>query len=334
MRPTQLASLIKSLFAAKIMRPLLIRGCPGGGKTDIPQQVADELAIGCTVLHVATMLPEDTGMPIVSQDKTQVDFAVPFHLFPIEGMPGPEFGILVADELPQGDTNSQKFWANLMQAREIRGRRLKPGWLIIATGNKSTDRAGASRLLSHLQNKITTVDLDVSLDDWKLWALANNVPTEVIAFLNFRPAALNAFDAQNEINATPRSWVQGVGAKLGHIDSTLEFEAFQGDVGEAYAAEFCAFLKIFRKLPSPDAILINPTGTDVPTEPATLYALCGALSQKTTPDNFGRVMQYIGRMPAEFGALYVRDTIKAKPAVQNTRDFIAWASGPGAKLLA
>ena len=94
-----------------------------------------------------------------------------------------------------------------------------------------------------------------------------------------------------------------------------------------------AFLKIFRKLPSPDAILLNPAKADVPTDPATLYALCGALAVKAAPDNFGRIMVYIGRMPKEFNVLFVRDAINRCPKIQESADFIAWASGDGAKIL-
>jgi hypothetical protein len=187
--------------------------------------------------------------------------------------------------------------------------------------------------LSHLKNRLTTVELDVSLDDWSQWALSNSISTEVIAFLRFRPDLLNAFDAQNDVNPTPRAWSEGVSAALGAIDPSLEFPVFKGDVGEGAAAEFCAFLKIFRKLPSPEAILLNPGTVEVPNEPATLYALCGALANKCTESNFARIMTYVSRMPAEFSVLFVRDAMRRKPAIQASADFIKWASGPGAALL-
>jgi hypothetical protein len=110
-------------------------------------------------------------------------------------------------------------------------------------------------------------------------------------------------------------------------------EAFKGDVGEGPAAEFCGFLKIFRKLPNPDAILLNPKTAEVPNDPATLFALVGALAYKTTPQNFARAMTYVSRLTPEFSVLYVRDAIRRKPEIQATPEFIKWASGDGAKLL-
>jgi hypothetical protein len=181
--------------------------------------------------------------------------------------------------------------------------------------------------------------LEVSLDDWTQWALKNGVAVEVIAYCRYRPEALNDFNPQNDINATPRAWVQGVSARLGKIDPALEFPVFAGDIGEGRAGEFVGFLRIFRKLPSPDAILLNPAKAPLPelgkddSAAQVMYALCGALAHRTTATNFAQVMVYVSRMPGEFQSLFVKNVIKAKPEIQTTGDFIAWASTAGARIL-
>lgn len=333
MRPIELKQLIVSRFQAGIKRPLHVESSPGVGKTQIAAQVAKELDIGYKVIHAPLLQPEDYGFPVIAADKSNVSFIVSKDKFPVIGSDTPANGIFLIDELSQADNNAQKILANLLQEREIHGQRLKDGWSIVSTGNRTTDRAGANRLLSHLKNRITTVELEASMDDWTQWALANNIKAEVIAFLRFRPELLNAFDAQQETNPTPRAWSEGVSAALGVVASTLEFPVFKGDVGEGAAAEFCAFLKIFRDLPNPDVILMNPTTHDVPAKPATLYALCGALATRTTGDNFGRVMSYVSRMPAEFTVLFVKDVIRRNKDLQTTQTFIQWASTDGAKIL-
>lgn len=334
MRPNDLKQLIKDFIASGIKRPLYIESSPGGGKTEIPGQVATELGIGYIVLHTPLMQPEDYSLPVVSADRTSVEFIVSKSKFPLVNSGCPDKGILLFDEFAQADVASQKILTNLIHEREIHGQKLKDGWTIIATGNRVQDRAGANRILSHLRNRVTSVDLDVSLDDWTQWALENHIKTEVIAFLRFRPDLLNAFDAAQEINATPRSWSQGVSKALGAVQPSVEFEVFKGSVGEGPAAEFTAFLKIFRKLPSPDAIMLNPEKIDVPTDPATLYALCGALANKANGNTFGRIMQYVKRMPPEFGVLFVRDSLRRDKSIAETKEFIAWASTEGAKYLA
>jgi hypothetical protein len=333
MKPSEIKALITARFNAKITRPLHLESSPGVGKTQIAAQVAKELDVGFMVIHAPLLQPEDYGFPVISANKENVEFIVSKSKFPIEGSNCAESGIFLIDELSQADNSAQKILANLIQEREIHGQHIKPGWLIVTTGNRTTDRAGANRLLSHLKNRLTTIEMDASLDDWCNWAFSNGINTEVIAFLRFRPDLLNHFDPQADCNPTPRAWSEGVSAALGVVDSAHEFACFKGDVGEGAAAEFCAFLKIYRKLPSPDAILLNPNGVEVPNDPATLYALCGVLAYKTTGDNFGRVMTYVKRIPQEFSVLYVRDTIKRKPDIQNTPEFTKWACSEGAKLL-
>lgn len=334
MRPSELKSLISNRFRAGIKRALLVESSPGIGKTQIAEQSAKELGIGFLAIHAPLLQPEDYGFPVITGDKTSVNFVVSKAKFPIESADVPETGIFLIDELSQADNSAQKILANLIQAREIHGHKIKEGWKIVATGNRLVDRSGANRLLGHLGDRVTRVELEASIDDWTQWAIENQVKTEVIAFLRFRPELLSAYDPQSDKSPTPRGWVDGVSAGLGATDSALELEVFKGDVGEGAAAEFCGFLKIYRNLPSPDSIMLNPAKAEIPNDPATLYALCGALAHKTSADNFGRIMTYIGRMAPEFTVLYVRDAIRRKPEIQATKEFIDWASGPGAKLLA
>jgi len=333
MKPSELKNLIASRFKAGIKRPLYVVSSPGLGKTQIAGQAAKELEIGFKAIHAPLLQPEDYGFPVISQGKEDVKFIVSKEKFPLVGSDCPETGIFLIDELPQADNSAQKILANLIQEREVHGQRLKPGWSVIATGNRTTDRAGANRLLSHLKARVTEIELEAHLDDWCQWALDNEIKMEVVSFLRFRPDLLNQFDAQCETNPTPRAWCEGVSAALGVINSSLEFPVFKGDVGEGAAAEFLAFLQIFRDLPSPDAIVLNPGTVAVPEKLATLYALCGALANKVTEVNFSRIMVYINRMPAEFSVLFVRDAIRRKPAIQTSKEFIKWAAGDGAKLL-
>jgi len=333
MKPTELKQLIKMRHENKITRTALIESSPGLGKTQIAEQVAIELGIGFKCIHAPLLQPEDYGLPVISSDKTDVDFLVSSEKFPLEGSNCPDFGIFLIDELSQADNNSQKILANLIQAREIHGKRLKKGWSIVCTGNRVKDRSGANRVLGQLANRVTRIELDASLDDWTQWALNNDIKPEVIAFLRFRPELLTNYDANNDINATPRSWCEGVSASLGVIDSSLEFAVFSGDVGQGPASEFLAFLKIFRTLPDIDGILLDPKKSIVPKDPATLYAVCGALAHKVTSANFGRALTYVRRLPPEFSVLFVRDAVTRNADLFHTKDYIDWASKEGADLL-
>jgi len=335
MKPSELKKSIFDLFKARYELAIYVTASPGVGKTEIAGQVATELGVGFKVIHAPLLQPEDYGFPVIGADKKSVTFVVSSEKFPLEGSDCPENGILLIDELPQADPASQKIIANLISAREIHGAKIKRGWLIVATGNRSTDRAGANRLLSQLQNRASTIELEVSIEDWTDWALDNGVQAEVISFLRYRPDLLNAFDPQSEVNATPRAWAKGVSKILGSSSPGLEFELFKGLVGEGAAASFTGFLRICRDLPSIDVILMDPSSAPIPDEskPEVSFALCGALAHKTDVNNFGRIMDYVLRLDPEFQALYIKDALKlTKDAITGTREFIQWASKHGSKL--
>jgi len=319
MRATLLKDTIKSLFP--IQRTICIEGSPGGGKTTIVHQVAEELGIPCIERHMPTMLVEDFGILFPDGDNG-LKYKLP-EWFPIKGK-APDKGILLFDDRNQANSDLQKVLANICQARNLHGTAMPDGWMVVSTGNRQADRAGANRVLGHLRNRETVYELDTHLDDWTQWALDNGVKPEVISFIRFRPAMLHDYDPQRDQNATPRSWVEGVSDVLGTVPADAEFESFKGAVGEGGAAEFVGFLRIFRKLPNPDAVLMNPTTAEVPTDPATLYALSGAIAERATEGNFERVCTYAERMPADFSVLTVSYASRKKPELANTAAFNKW----------
>lgn len=320
MRATTLKSTIKSLFP--IQRTICIEGSPGGGKTTIVHEVAKELGVPCIERHMPTMLVEDFGILYPKADNT-LEYKLP-DWYPVKGK-APERGILLFDDRNQANADLQKVLANICQARTLHGVPLPDGWQVISTGNKQSDRAGANRVLSHLRNRETVIDLETNLDDWSAWAIEHNVRPEVVSFLRFRPALLHDFDAQRDQNATPRAWVEGVSDVMPYVTPESEYECYKGAVGEGSAAEFTGFLRIFRNLPNPDAVLLNPKTSTVPTDPATLYALSGAIAERATENNFERVCEYAERMPPEFSVLTVSYAARKHPELANTGAFNRWA---------
>lgn len=320
MRATLLKQTLKSLFP--ITRTVCIEGPPGGGKTTIVHEVAEELGVPCIERHMPTMLVEDFGVLYPGSDSS-LSYKLP-DWFPVKGK-SPEAGILLFDDRNQAGPDLQKVLANICQARTLHGASLPDGWQVISTGNRQSDRAGANRVLSHLRNRESVLPLDTHIDDWTSWAIEHGVRPEVIGYIRFRPEALHDFDPQRDQNATPRSWVEGVSATLGVVPPEAEFECFSGAVGEGRAAEFTGFLRIFRKLPNPDGILLNPTTSEVPTDPATLYALSGALSQRATTANMDRFVAYAERMPPEFSVLSVSMACRRDPGLANTAAFTHWS---------
>jgi hypothetical protein len=323
MRAELLKGTLKALFS--IQRTVCIEGPPGGGKTTIVREVGEELGVPVIMRNPAMAPVEDFGAPDMLASGNWFGYKMP-DWFPYKGKPGTERGgILLFDDRNQATPDHQKAIAHICQARDLHGVPMADGWQVISTGNRQADRAGANRVLSHLRNRETVYELDTDLNDSTKWMIDHGVKPEVVSFLRFRPGLLHDHDPQRDANPTPRSWVEGVSDILGVVPAEAEYDSFKGAIGEGAAAEFVGFMRIFRKLPNPDAILMNPTTADVPTDPATLYALSGALSHRATDGNFERVCTYSERMPPEFSVLTISSAVRKNPDLCNTQAFTKWS---------
>jgi hypothetical protein len=302
-----------------------LRGKPGMGKSDAAIQIGNALGIEddrILVVHVNNHDVVDfTGVPSVVDGRTIFNPTDMFYQF----RKGTGAGLIVLEELPQSSTHHQTWAAGFVLERKTPTFELDPEVRFIVTGNRVEDKAGAKNLLTHLSNRLYEFDMETSLDDWCGWAMTNNVNPMGIAFLRLRPQLLNDFDANRSVNPTQRAWTQLFKEVPTDLPTDLYMYACQGKVGEGAAAEWVAAKDMMSKMPSVDAIRINPDKTEIPTEPAIKHAVSTALSMTATSDSFSRDMVYVSRLPKEFQMVYVTDVLRLNPALQQTKDFITWA---------
>ena len=320
MRPVDVKATIKALYAVR--RTLCIEGPPGGGKTTLVRQCAEEMGVNYEELHMPTMLVEDFGIPMPQDGVLQ--YTIPWW-FPQD----PESkGILCFDDRNQASADLQKVLANICQARELHGHKLPDGWMVVSTGNRQQDRAGANRVLGHLRNRETVIPMETSIDDWMSWAYKNNVPGELIAFLKFRSDLLHKYDPAADVNPTPRSWTEGVGGIMGVVPRHLEVTCFAGAVGEGPATEFKAFVDIFRDLPDPDLCIADPANAVLPTKTNVKYALAAAIAIRCDGKNAANVFELIRRFDAEFMVLTLNLIVNGpnSKAVTATKAFATLAT--------
>jgi hypothetical protein len=222
-------------------------------------------------------------------------------------------GVLFLDELAQAPPLVQASCLQLTLDRRVGEYLLPEGWSVIAASNRQEDRAGAHRLISPLLNRFLHLDLEVSHDDWQAWAVQAGVAAEVRSFLRYRPTLLFQFDPTSNQRSfpTPRSW-EFVSQVLPHTPQDLLHAVVSGCVGEGPAAEFVGFARLCKELPDLDQVLAQPTTTPVPREPAVLYALVGALTERCRKGDqalLSGFVYYATRLPDEFGVLAMRDAL-------------------------
>lgn len=301
-----------------------ILGAPGGGKSACAREIISELGIEPDKIVEFTASLRDPvdvlGTPNNTGEYTR--WVPPEEFYKLRQGQGK--AALILEELSDAPIPMQNALCGVIYDRKAGNLQLSDNLFVIATGNRTEDKSGANRITSKLANRTRRFDFQESIDDWTSWALDNNIDEVLISFLRFRPALLSDFDANRFANPTPRSW-ERVSLIPASLDSGLFFDNCAGEVGEGAAAEYTGFRRIYHALPDIDGILLDPANADVPQDPATIYALTGALARKATKDNFDRVQRYLSRLSPEFNVMATKDACKLQPAIRHTRAFVEWA---------
>ena len=125
-----------------------------------------------------------------------------------------------------------------------------------------------SELASALASRFVHLEIRVDAEDWCAWAAVNGIAAEVIFFVQLEPTLLHHFDPQSRERAfaCPRTWhfVSNIVQRRNGLDPAAERALFRGAIGEAAAVVFAAFLKVWRELPHPRAVINDPENADIP----------------------------------------------------------------------
>ena len=334
--PDVLKSCIK--VCADILRPLFVWGHPGIGKSDIVRQTAKDLNAFLFDIRASQLDAVDTrGIPYVTKEQLTA-WAIP-SLFPTADFAKQfEIVFIFLDELNNAPPSVQAALYQLILDRKLGDYVLPDNVIVIAAGNLETDRGATHRMATPLADRFFHVELLVDPTAWEKWALQNDIHTACIAYVRWRQEHLHDWQAKSpsKAQATPRGWEYVSDAvkscETNAINGAVEAALISGKLGEAVGAEFIGFLPIYRNLQDPDAVILAPDQAKIDSDPATNYALCGALAARATDQNIDRILTYAQRLNddpgtgPEFMTLLVRQCAVKNPSIQTTRGFIQWAS--------
>ena len=325
LRPSELAATLKILVEAR--QPVMVWGGPGCGKSEVAQQVAAEG--GRTYYDVRALLldPVDLrGIPW-RDDDNRTRWAPPDFLPPTNST---ALYLVNLEELPSGVPMVQAALFQLVRDRKCGEYELPEGASLMACGNRESDRGVTHRMPTPLASRFVHLEIKVDPSDWCEWGAANGIAPETLFFIQLRPELLHVFDPQSReaAFACPRTWefVSNVVKQRGSLDPAAERALFRGAIGEAAAVEFSAFLKVWRELPHPRAVIDDPENADVPQNASALIALCGSLYRMADDVNLGSIVSYAMRLRREVGEFLVGSCVRREPALQHTDAFIRWAA--------
>ncbi len=217
-------------------RPVFLWGPPGIGKSDLVREIANLLdGVTCEVrLH--TMQPTDIiGIPFFNKTTGTMDWAPPVVL------PSEEFAkeykvvILFLDELNTAAPAVQAAAYQLVLDRKAGTYTLPDNVVIVAAGNRETDRGTTYRMATPLANRFVHLEVRPDFDAWSDWAIDHHIHPDVIGYLTHAKQDLFTFDPKRQEHsfATPRTWAF-VSDLIGEDDLTYEelMDLVCGKIGE------------------------------------------------------------------------------------------------------
>ena len=250
----------KSILAAfRTRRPLFLWGAPGIGKSELVAGITEELGGFMIDLRLGQMEPTDIrGIPFYNKELNKMDWAAPVDL-PDQAL-ADQYPIIVLflDEMNSASPSVQSAAYQLVLNRRIGKYVLPENVVMVAAGNRESDKGVTYRMPTPLANRFIHQEMKVDFTSWLDWAAANKIHTDVVGYLSFAKQDLYDFDAKSASRAfaTPRSWTF-VSELL--YDSELDDETatnlIAGTVGEGLAVKFAAHRKVSARMPKPEDIL-------------------------------------------------------------------------------
>ena len=260
----KLTTFLNKIIERKIRSSIMIWGAPGIGKSSVISQIADSNNFGLIDLRISQLAPTDLrGIPVPSGNKA--------HWFPPEFLPTEGKGILFLDEINMAPPAVQGIAQQLILDRKVGSYRVPDGWYIWSAGNRKEDHAAVFDMPAPLANRFIHLEVKTDLKEFKSYALENKIDDKIISFLNFRPKLLHKIDKNSPSWPSPRSW--SIANDLLKADIDVD-----PAIGNAAAAEFRSFCKIYKTLPNIEPILKGKSSPKFPEDLSAKYALCCALS--------------------------------------------------------
>jgi hypothetical protein len=204
-----------------------------------------------------------------------MDWAPPIDL------PTPEIAaqypivVLFLDEMNAAPASVQAAAYQLILNRRIGKYVLPDNVVVIAAGNRESDKGVTYRMPTPLANRFIHIEMRADFEAWLDWAVNNNIHEDVVGYLSFAKQDLYDFDAKSASRAfaTPRSW-SFVSELLDEpMEETTATDLVAGAIGEGLAVKFQAHRKIAGKLPNPEDVLSGKVKELEVKEVSAMYSL-------------------------------------------------------------
>lgn len=306
----------------------MLWGQPGVGKSDAVREFAECIRktgkkVNLVDVRLALFSPIDLrGIPFADAERKCANWLKP-KIFDMKESADVIY-ILFLDEVTAAPQSLQAAAYQIVLDRAIGEHKLPDNCIVLAAGNRTTDRSVAYHMPDALANRMLHLQVEVSFPAWIKWANANGIHSKVIGYLNYRPGKLLAeeHEPNQKAFATPRTWekVSDVLHLLGG-DPEDAHNLIAGYIGVGEALEFETWCRVYHSLPNLEEIF---AGMDprLPKNSDCLYALTSAMGEyvqnhSVTQEELAHSVRYALRMPADFTAVLFQNYLQGNENVRN-----------------
>lgn len=295
--PSEAISAISTLWP--LGYAVMLWGKPGVGKSQLVTQLAARKNAELRDVRLSQKTASDIGgLPALNHEEKQTTFYLPDFL-PRKDEPG----ILFLDELPGADEQTRIAAYGLILERRVSNYKLPDQWRIIAAGNRPEDGAISCDFGTAMNDRLVHIVIEPSKDDWLAWAMANDIATEVMAFIQVRPDLLTGTSdmqrADHAIMPSPRSW-ERVSAVWKNVVGKREREVLIcGIIGDSAAHDFLTLADELKSLASVEQIISTPRRQlhkVIPTKINSLYGMAYALAASVSAEKLSKIMEVVNAL--------------------------------------
>jgi len=318
--------------------PTMIVGEPGLGKTVVVEDFAKRIGAHLCGERLGQIESVDArGLPDVANGRTKWcppenwPFKANAALFP-QDRPI----VFFLDEI--NGATSQGMFAIAMQVvneRRVGPHELLDNVIIVAAGNRESDRGVAQKMPTTCSNRLTWVEAGRDLEGWCLYMQDKYGPEKTalpIALYHFRMRhggdLLYTFDPSRPDKAfstgrtAEKAWRYYNDPDM---PDSVKWAAMSGVIGEGPSTEAKAFVDVWSRITPIERIIAEPTKVKLAEEPSLQYAMTMHVSGHLSVTSIAPLTTYLNRMSPEFGILAWQLAVKRDKQLYTTKEFLAFA---------
>ena len=166
-------------------RPILLMGPPGIGKTQIMEQISNELSVGLVSYTITHHTRQSAiGLPIVSKkvyDGKEVNVTEYTMSEIIAGIydyiekTGHKEGILFIDEINCVSETLMPMMLQFLQVKTFGNQKLPKGWIIVAAGNPAQYNKQVREFDVVTLDRVRLINIEPDLDAWKIYGVQRHI---------------------------------------------------------------------------------------------------------------------------------------------------------------